>query len=114
MQKPFDTQRPWGSFREFTTGEPVTVKLLFVRRGEELSLQRHIKRSEFWRIISGTPHVIVGENETDAHAGDEFDVPAGTEHRISASNNDVECLEISYGMFDENDIVREQDKYGRA
>lgn len=114
MQKPFDEQRPWGSFRQFTAGEPSTVKILFVRRGEEFSLQHHAKRSEFWRVLSGTPRITVGNEVFDAHPGDEFEIAIGTSHRISAPNDDIECLEISSGEFDEQDIVREQDKYGRA
>lgn len=114
MQKPFDIERPWGSFREFSTGEPITVKILSVRHGEEFSLQHHAKRDEFWRILTGTPLVTVGEEVREAHAGDEFLIPVGTQHRISAPNDDVECLEISYGEFDEQDITRTQDKYGRA
>lgn len=114
MQKPFDIERPWGSFREFSTGEPVTVKILFVRHGEKFSLQHHSKRDEFWRVLMGAPIITIGEQVFDAHVGDEFLIPVGTRHRISAPTNDVECLEISYGEFDEQDIVREQDKYGRT
>jgi hypothetical protein len=32
---------------------------------------------------------------------------------MKAGNNGMEVLEISFGDFDENDIVRYEDKYGR-
>ncbi|QQR82762.1 phosphomannose isomerase type II C-terminal cupin domain [Candidatus Campbellbacteria bacterium] len=114
MQKPFDEQRPWGSFRQFTTSEPVTVKILHVNRGEQLSLQHHTQRTEFWRVLSGTPRITIGNEIREAHGGDEFEIYTGVEHRISAPNDDVECLEISYGTFDEHDITRVEDKYGRT
>jgi mannose-6-phosphate isomerase len=47
------------------------------------------------------------------HAGDEFIVKPGENHRISAPTNDVVVLEISTGHFDEDDIVRLEDKYNR-
>ncbi len=112
--EPFDEQRPWGSFRQFTHNEPTTVKLLHIKDGEEFSLQHHAHRSEFWRILSGTPDVTVGETVTRAKAGDEFFISEGTSHRIKAVNGDTTCLEIAFGVFDENDIVRQQDDYGRA
>ncbi len=111
---PFTIQKPWGEFREFTLNDKVTVKLIKVKRGESLSLQEHHKRSEFWKILKGTPEVTDGEIVTRANIGDEFTVPIGVAHRISAIDDDVEFLEISHGEFDENDIERLEDKYGRT
>lgn len=107
------TKRPWGSFTRFTNNEPSTVKLLFVNSGEQLSLQYHNKREEFWRIVSGEPEITIGEEIKMAKVGDEFVIGVGVKHRISAPNNDVVILEVSKGDFDEDDIVRLEDKYGR-
>lgn len=112
--EPASESRPWGGFREFVKNTPVTVKITSVKAGESFSLQRHQKRSEFWRVLSGTPEITVGEVKTQANSGDEFNIPAGTNHRVSAIGVDAEILEISLGEFDENDIVRIEDKYGRA
>lgn len=105
--------RPWGEFREFVLNEPVSVKILRVEAGESLSLQRHEKRTEFWRVLSGEPEITEGEKIISAKPGDEITIPAGTEHRLSAGSSLVEVLEISKGEFDENDEVRIEDKYGR-
>lgn len=113
-EQPFTEKRPWGGFREFVKNETATVKILFVKKGEIFSLQRHKHRSEFWRILTGDPEVTVGDKVTKAKIGDEFEVSPGVNHRIQASVNDVEVLEISRGEFDENDIARIEDKYGRA
>ena len=37
-----------------------------------------------------------------------------TTHRLSAGGGPVRILEVSFGEFDENDIVRLDDVYGRA
>jgi len=105
--------RPWGSFIEFTKNKPSTVKILVVAPGEEFSLQYHQNREEFWRVLEGTPVVIVGDEEFSAKEGDEFFVGKNKKHRISAGDTEVRVLEISFGEFDENDIIRVEDKYGR-
>ncbi len=107
-------ERPWGRFRQFTENEVTTVKTIFIKKGESLSLQYHNHRSEFWRILSGTPDVTIGDTVTRAKAGDEFEIPVKVNHRIHAIDTDAEFLEISSGNFDENDIVRLEDNYGRA
>lgn len=112
--KPFTEERPWGGFREFVKNGQATVKILFIKKGETFSLQKHSHRSEFWRVLSGDPEVTIGEKVVTAKPGDEFEIPLETNHRINARTNDVEVLEISMGEFDENDIVRIEDKYGRA
>ncbi len=111
---PFTEERPWGFFREFTENDKGTVKIIFVRKGEAFSLQSHTERDEFWRVLSGNPDITVGEKTIRAKKGDEFDIQPKTNHRISATLDDVEVLEISRGKFAEDDIVRIEDKYGRV
>jgi len=106
-------KRPLGSFIEFTKNESSTVKILIVNSGEEFSLQYHKNRKEFWRVLSGAPTVIIGNEEFTAQKDDEFTVEKGEEHRIKASGEEAQILEISFGEFDEDDIVRIEDKYGR-
>ncbi|MDP9249711.1 MAG: phosphomannose isomerase type II C-terminal cupin domain [bacterium] len=112
--KPFTEERPWGDFRQFTHNNLSTVKILFIKKGDAFSLQYHNLRTEFWRILSGNPEVTVGGKTIKAKQGDEFAVPQKTPHRIHAIDSDTQILEISSGNFDEGDIVRLEDKYGRA
>ena len=107
------TERPWGSFTRFTNNESSTVKILNVNKGEELSLQYHNKREEFWRVLKGSPRIVIGDDTFDSKEGDVFNVGVGVKHRISAPVDNVEILEIGRGDFDENDIVRLEDKYNR-
>ena len=112
---PITTTRPWGSFTRFTNNEPSTVKILNITKGEEFSLQYHTKRQEFWKILGGSPEITVGDMVTHSpKVGDEFVIEPNTNHRISAPIDNVTILEISTGEFDEDDIVRIEDKYGRV
>lgn len=106
-------ERPWGRFTQFTHDEISTVKIITVSSGEALSLQKHRERDEFWHVLSGEGFVTVGETELPAGTGDEFFIPRGTLHRIRGGSQPISVLEIAFGHFDENDIQRLEDKYGR-
>lgn len=56
----------------------------------------------------------IGDREFIGKEGDFFHIPKGSVHRLSAIDKDSMILEISYGHFDENDIVRIEDDFGRA
>jgi len=105
--------KPWGSFEQFTLNEQTTVKILRIKEGEMFSLQRHNNRKEFWHIIKGSGTVVINEKEHTANEGNEFFIEKEDSHRIIGGTGGIEVLEIAYGTFDENDIVRLEDKYGR-
>jgi len=113
--KPFSVERPWGNFRQLTQNEITTIKIHFINPHSSLSLQYHNHRDEFWKIISGAPIVTIGENKIKAKPNDEFMIFKMEKHRIEAGDEAVQILEISYDAnFDEEDIIRLEDKYGRA
>jgi len=112
--KIFQEERPWGNFRQFTHNEITTVKIISINKGCSLSLQYHNHRVEFWKVLSGHPFVIVGEEKINAEPGNEFRVENLQIHQLEAINDDVQVLEIAYGDFNEEDIIRIKDKYGRA
>jgi mannose-1-phosphate guanylyltransferase/mannose-1-phosphate guanylyltransferase/mannose-6-phosphate isomerase len=107
-------ERPWGSFERFTHNELSTVKIISLKPEQELSLQKHATRSEFWRIIAGAGVVTINDAEQAAAAGADFEIPAETPHRIKAGPEGVTFLEIALGDFDENDEIRLRDDYGRT
>ncbi len=112
--KIYQEERPWGNFRQFTENSPSTVKIITVKVGEVLSLQSHSKRSEFWRVIHGSGIMEIGDVKHNVVEGDEHYIPLGAKHRLSAGPSGIEVLEIATGDFNENDIIRYDDKYGRA
>ncbi|MFA6515118.1 MAG: phosphomannose isomerase type II C-terminal cupin domain [Candidatus Paceibacterota bacterium] len=110
----YEEERPWGFFRKFTDNKASTVKIVSINSNEELSLQSHSKREEFWRVISGDGIFEVGDKKIIVEVGSEQYVPLKTKHKIKAGMDGIEILEISFGEFDEGDIVRYEDKYGRV
>jgi len=108
------TSKPWGNFIQFCNNESCTVKIIHVNPNEQLSLQYHHDRDEFWRVLSGAALVQIGEEMLKASEGDEFMIPRLAKHRIKTEDSTVRILEISFGRFDEKDIVRLEDKYGRV
>ena len=112
MKSPFEN-RPWGGFRVFTMNEKTSVKILTVKPGKRLSLQKHKHRSEWWRILDNSVKVTLGNKTFKVKKGEEVFIKKGTLHRIEGLDKEANLLEISFGKFDENDITRIQDDFGR-
>ncbi|MDO8593670.1 MAG: phosphomannose isomerase type II C-terminal cupin domain [bacterium] len=106
--------RPWGNFERFTLNEKSTVKIITVNPREEFSLQSHKHRGEFWRVLSGTGVITLDQDHHTIGAGESFFSPVGHEHRMAGGPEGLTFLEISFGDFDENDIKRLEDRYGRT
>ncbi len=105
--------RPWGNFERFTLNEKSTVKIITVNPGEAFSLQTHKHREEFWRILSGSGTVTVDTIVYDTKPGETYFLKCGVIHRAEGGPNGLIFLEIAFGEFDEGDIIRLKDKYGR-
>jgi mannose-6-phosphate isomerase-like protein (cupin superfamily) len=106
--------RPWGNFERFTLNEKTTVKIITVNPGQAISLQTHANREEFWRVIGGSGTIHIGGADNEARTGDMFYTSKNTEHRITGGPEGLTCLEIAFGDFDEHDIKRLEDRYGRS
>jgi mannose-6-phosphate isomerase-like protein (cupin superfamily) len=112
-----DFKRPWGGFIKFIDNKPCTVKILYIKKKEILSLQFHKFREEFWYVISGKIRVTVGKNlnklkKTTLKEGQFISIPKKFLHRIEGLTL-AKVLEISIGKFKERDEIRIEDKYGR-
>ncbi len=105
---PEENIRPWGRYD--IVGK---TKVISVNPNEGFSLQYHQRRDEFWRVLSGSGRVTIGEETYDAKEGDAYQIPKGTIHRMEAGPEGISFLEIATGNVDEDDIVRLEDKYGR-
>ena len=106
-------RKPWGLFEQYTKSEKTTVKIITVNRGGVLSLQSHKHRKEFWVALDPGLTAIVGTKRKKLEKGDTITVPKGAKHRVMSSKK-ARFLEISFGEFDEKDIKRYEDRYGRA
>ncbi|MEK7572671.1 MAG: phosphomannose isomerase type II C-terminal cupin domain [Patescibacteria group bacterium] len=110
----YEEKRPWGNFRQFTHNVSSTVKIITVKPNESLSLQSHNKHAEFWHIIKGDGVAYIDDKEYNLKEGDEYNILVHIKHSLAAGPLGLQVLEISTGDFNENDIVRYKDKYGRV
>jgi len=107
-------ERPWGSFTDLADADGVWhVKILCIKSGERISLQRHFLRDEHWVVLEGEIDVTLDEEAYHLKKGEHIVVPRETRHRIYAIT-DATIGEISVGHVDENDIERFEDDYGRV
>jgi len=90
------------------------VKIITVKPGESLSLQYHTKREEYWHVLSGYGIAEIGKEKIPLEANTTCSVPMQVHHRVTGGKTDLVFIELSFGEFDENDIVRLEDKYGRV
>ncbi|MBD0359541.1 MAG: phosphomannose isomerase type II C-terminal cupin domain [Nitrososphaeraceae archaeon] len=109
----YTENRPWGKFEKFHENQLSTVKLIYINANSRLSLQYHRHRWEFWKVIKGTAQVELDGEIIEVKEEETIVIPKGAKHRVKALNNNTVILEISYGKFDENDIVRIEDDYQR-
>lgn len=113
-QAPRD-HRPWGYFDVLLEDAEHKVKRIVVYPGKRLSLQRHRHRDEHWLIVSGEALMTLGSEEIVLGKGQSVDVPRGVLHRVcNTGTEELVITEIQTGdYFDENDIERFEDDYGR-
>ncbi|HXX98785.1 MAG TPA: phosphomannose isomerase type II C-terminal cupin domain [Candidatus Bathyarchaeia archaeon] len=110
----YSEDRPWGSFEKFHENQTCTVKLIHVNANSRLSLQYHRERWEFWKIVKGIAEVQLDEKSLILRESDSIVIPLGAKHRVKALEEKCIILEISYGRFNEADIVRLEDDYRRT
>lgn len=111
-----EVYRPWGKYDSIDAGERYQVKRITVKPGEGLSTQMHHHRAEHWVIVAGTAKVtingkikLLGENES-------IYIPLGAIHCLENPGKiPLDLIEIRTGSYlEEDDIVRFEDRYGRA
>ncbi len=109
-------QRPWGSYTVLEEGEKFKMKRIIVKPQASLSLQMHHHRSEHWVVVSGSAKVVNGDKEILLNTNESTFIPAGHRHRLENPGViELVLIEVQTGEYlGEDDIVRFEDKYGRA
>ena len=108
------TRKPWGhesliSSIAIQSLHLVQLKLLYINKGEQLSLQYHNKKAEFLICLQGK--AIMFSTQSIYCPGDYLYLAPKTEHRITALDD---CIFIELSQGKDEDIVRLEDKYGRT
>jgi mannose-6-phosphate isomerase len=109
-------ERPWGYYEVLMEDAEHKLKRIVVYPGTRLSLQRHRHRDEHWLIVSGEAVLTLNTDELILVKGQSIDIPRGALHRVrNTGESDLVIVEVQTGdYFDENDIERVEDDYGRV
>lgn len=110
-------KRPWGAYKSYIGGDDWHLKTLHLTAGSRLSLQRHKDRDEFWMLTEGDATATLGSardalTEVPLVKGEMIAVPRGTYHRLTTREGSS-IVEVMQGRYDEDDIERFEDDYGR-
>ena len=113
---PTRVEKPWGHELIWAHTAEYVGKVLHINAGESLSLQYHEVKDETIFLFTGRMRFWVGPlgedlEEVTLEAGEAYRLVPGTVHRMQAVT-DCDVLEASTPHLE--DVVRLQDRYGRA
>ena len=113
---PREVYRPWGKYDSVDAGERFQVKRITVKPGAKLSVQMHHHRAEHWIIVSGTAKVTIDDKTVLVSENQSAYIPIGAVHALENPGKlPLEMIEVQSGSYlGEDDIVRFEDRYGRA
>ncbi len=116
-RNPRREERPWGSYEVLTSGPGFQVKRLSVKPDCRLSYQWHRHRAETWTVARGIACVTINGEAQMLGPSQSIHVPRTHKHRIAnpSSIEPLEIIEVQTGDYlGEDDIVREEDDFGRV
>jgi len=107
--------KPWGYELIFARTGRYVGKMLHINRGECLSLQYHEMKEETLFVVRGELKLTIESDgdrrELALRSGQAFHIPPRLIHRMEAME-DTDVAEVSTPELD--DVVRLEDRYGRA
>ncbi len=115
VETPYRVDKPWGHELVWAKTDRYVGKILHIEPGHLLSLQYHEKKDETIHVLRGEIifRVQVGEElvERPMLEGESYRITPGTVHQMEAVQVS-DLLEVSTPELD--DVVRLEDRYGRA
>lgn len=109
-------EKPWGYELIFAHTDRYVGKVLHVDAGQALSLQYHEVKDETLFLMEGEVELVVEEHgelvTTTLRGGDSYRIKPFTRHRMVAGADGCDIIEVSTPELD--DVVRLEDRYGRA
>ncbi len=115
VEKAKRVEKPWGYELIYAATDKYVGKILFVKKGERLSLQYHREKDETIYIYQGKIELQVGQKEETLSIvllseGEAMRLKPLVLHRMKALV-DTYILEVSTPQL--KDVVRLEDDYGR-
>jgi quercetin dioxygenase-like cupin family protein len=103
-------EKPWGKETWLCVEDEYAGKILEIKKGHRTSMQHHKKKKESIYVLSGTLRIETKKGEKVVKKGETVTLNPGDRHRLCA-DEDVILIEVSTPELD--DVVREEDDYGR-
>jgi|SRR5687768_9572471 mannose-6-phosphate isomerase len=110
LKSPKIVDKPWGREVWYAHEQEYAGKILEVKKGFALSLQKHERKKETMYLLSGAVRYHFNGVDFDMTAGNCLTVNPGDIHRVEALEDSV-ILEVSTPHLD--DVIRLEDRYGR-
>lgn len=109
-------EKPWGQEYIWAHTDKYVGKILFIEKGQKLSLQHHNIKDETIYVLSGNLELFYGHNEENLqkfilNPNSSWRVEPKMWHRFSAPDGAVTLIEVSTPELD--DVIRHSDIYGR-
>ena len=108
--------KPWGHEQLWALNQHYAGKFLHISKGESLSLQYHEIKDETIHVVEGKLRLRIGPSASSLETrvllpGESCPIPPGTIHQMEALEN---CIIAEVSTPQLTDVVRLEDKYGRA
>jgi mannose-6-phosphate isomerase len=110
LSRPKIVDKPWGREVWYAHEDRYAGKILEVRKGHALSLQKHERKQETMYLHSGRLLYHFNGTDFEMEPGQCITIRPGDVHRIEALEDAV-ILEVSTPELD--DVIRLEDRYGR-
>jgi len=111
VSTPKIVEKPWGREIWYAHESLYAGKILEVRKGQALSLQKHERKQETMYLYAGRLLYHLNGAEFEMEPGQCITICPGDVHRIEALE-DAMILEVSTPELD--DVIRLEDRYGRS
>jgi mannose-6-phosphate isomerase len=111
MQAPKIVEKPWGREIWYAHTAQYAGKVLEVKAGQRLSLQKHEIKEETIYLLSGKVKLTYGDDTYVWLPGQLIHIPPDTVHRFEAIEDAV-LLEVSTPHLE--DVIRLEDDYNRT
>ena len=110
--------KPWGHYIDIyrPDDKKVVFKKIVVDAGEQLSMQYHKGRTEFWYVTAGKGLIATDNPVSSLYVkeGDYIVIKPLERHMVeNIGEESLEIFEMQVGVCEEDDIIRLSDKYGR-
>lgn len=104
------TIRNWGTFDVLSTGRKKAKKLLYIQPNKATSFQKHIHRTETWKVLSGSILILFENGKKRLLEGESYTIEENVPHQLVNDSNEIVVIEEDWfskdSVLSEDDIIK--------